>query len=342
MNHSPNNDVSGSRAWRWLSRLFYGLLWVLTLSLLSIAALRVVDHDGTHLLIWLNAFTRYIYLPAYATLAWAAWKRRTWLAIANIAIVCLHVAWIAPDFLPDRRFRRTENEVAPDAGAGRFRILFANVNAVNPNHESFAREIEEAHPDIAVLAEFYGPWLVAFAKTPLFTMYPYGKELRRAELGWINVYSRIPLESTRQVFVANRVVQAVDVRLGTQTLRIIGLHAPRPMTIREFDYEGFWNQIVPLLLAEKGPVVIVGDFNATQYSRVYKQLTAFRFRSAHEDRGRGYATTWPNGYYWLPPIRIDQALLSPEVECLSISEGEGRGSDHKPLILDVRVHPAAN
>ena len=28
-------------------------------------ALRIFCHDGTHLLIWLNAFTRYVYLPAY-------------------------------------------------------------------------------------------------------------------------------------------------------------------------------------------------------------------------------------------------------------------------------------
>jgi hypothetical protein len=28
------------------------------------------------------------------------------------------------------------------------------------------------------------------------------------------------------------------------------------------------------------------------------------------------------------------------VECLSIKEGIGYGSDHKPLVLDIRVHAA--
>jgi len=112
------------------------------------------------------------------------------------------------------------------------------------------------------------------------------------------------------------------------------------MNIGSDDYAGFWNRTIPLILSEKGPLVVVGDFNATQFSDVYQQLTADRLRSAHQDRGRGYATTWPNGQYWLPSlIRIDQALLSPEIECLSIREGEGRGSDHKPLILDVRIRP---
>jgi endonuclease/exonuclease/phosphatase (EEP) superfamily protein YafD len=91
------------------------------------------------------------------------------------------------------------------------------------------------------------------------------------------------------------------------------------------------------LTAEPGPVVIIGDFNATQHSLVYKQLKNGGLRSAHDDCGRGYATTWPNGHWPLPPIRIDQAFISPDVTCLKIVEGQGAGSDHKPLILDIAL-----
>jgi endonuclease/exonuclease/phosphatase (EEP) superfamily protein YafD len=69
-------------------------------------------------------------------------------------------------------------------------------------------------------------------------------------------------------------------------------------------------------------------------------LTESGLRSAHDDRGRGYATTWPNGQNLCPPIRIDHALVSPEIEVESIREGRGRGSDHKPLILDVHIRRA--
>jgi hypothetical protein len=95
--------------------------------------------------------------------------------------------------------------------------------------------------------------------------------------------------------------------------------------------------MLPLLSGGQGPRVIVGDFNATQHSAVYELLTSGSLQSAHEAVGRGYATTWPNGRYWLPPIRIDHAFVSAEAECVSIAEGRGRGSDHRPLILDVRV-----
>jgi hypothetical protein len=86
------------------SRILYGLACLITLSLVAVAVLRVTWHDGTHFLIWLNAFTRYVYLPAYACLVWAVWKRRWKLVIANLAVVCFHVALLAPDVTRDRRF----------------------------------------------------------------------------------------------------------------------------------------------------------------------------------------------------------------------------------------------
>jgi endonuclease/exonuclease/phosphatase (EEP) superfamily protein YafD len=175
--------------------------------------------------------------------------------------------------------------------------------------------------------------------SPFFASYPYGGGMDNQRLGTVNVFSKIPLKSDRQDWAGGRGLQTIEIPVGSETLHIIGLHAPRPMDFHDDDYDSFWSRTLPMILSEKGPLVVIGDFNATQYSALYEQLTADRLRSAHQDRGRGYATTWPNGQFLLPPIRIDQALLSPEIECVGIREGEGRGSDHKPLILDVKIHP---
>ena len=159
----------------------------------------------------------------------------------------------------------------------------------------------------------------------------------RSQRGEVVVYSKLPVKSESQNWVTGRVVQTVDLDLGSQTLRLIGLHAPRPMHPPAYDYYGYWKTMIPLLTFDQGPLVIVGDFNATEHSLVYKQLKASGLRSAHDDRGRGYATTWPNGRWYVPPIRIDHVFLSPEVECEGIAEGRGAGSDHTPLIVDLRV-----
>jgi endonuclease/exonuclease/phosphatase (EEP) superfamily protein YafD len=336
--HSESTTVSDAH--RRPRGVVFWLVCLITLSLIAIASLRIFYHDGTHFLIWTNAFTRYVYLPAYACLAWAVWRRRWLLALANVAVVCLHIGWVAPDFMRDRRFDSAVGDVAAAAHPAKtVRIFFANVNGANTEYQSLLHEIQEANPDVIMLAEFSSRWQMAFLHSPVIAAYPYGDGLQNARLDSVSVFSKLPLKSERHDWVAGRAIQTIKVPVDSETLRIIGLHSPRPTDNHRDNYDAFWNYTIPLLLSEQGPQVVVGDCNATQYSVVYQRLTANRLRSAHEDRGRGYATSWPNGYYPLPPIRIDQAFLSPEVECLSIREGEGRGSDHKPLILDVRIRP---
>jgi endonuclease/exonuclease/phosphatase (EEP) superfamily protein YafD len=125
-------------------------------------------------------------------------------------------------------------------------------------------------------------------------------------------------------------------------VQLVALHSPRPKPSMIDNYYVFWEQMLPIIADRHGPQVVIGDFNATQHSRVYAELLALGLRSAHVDRGRGYVTTWPNGVRPFPPIRIDQAMLSPEVECVSVAEAAGPGTDHKPLVLDLRIHLPAS
>ena len=335
-----SNSLSPARSGVF-GRFFYWLVCLVTLLLVAIALLRLTYHDGTYFLTWLNAFTLYVYLPAYACLAWAIWKRRWILTLANLAVVCLHIGLIAPDFMRDRRFEQAASGATTDTPAApTVRIFFANVRSQNTEYSALLKEIQDANPDVIVLVEFTWKWHLAYIRLPFFAAYPYGSGMKNETLGTVNVFSRLPLKNEKLVWFAGRGLQTFEIPVGSETLHVIGLHAPRPMNMRtDDDYDGFWSRSIPMILGEKGPLVVVGDCNATQFSSVYQQLTADRLRSAHQDRGRGYATTWPNGQDGVPSlIRIDQALLSPEVECLDIKDGEGRGSDHKPLILDVRIH----
>jgi endonuclease/exonuclease/phosphatase (EEP) superfamily protein YafD len=321
----------------WWIRWLLAVAWLVTLALGACALLRLFFHDATYLLTWINAFTRYVYLPAYGCLLLALFTGRRWLAVANVGIIGCHLWWLAPDFLPDRRFAATTAAADPHADVARsLRIFFANVRMRNRNFEDLWDEIDAINPDIVLLVEFPPEWREALKKSRLLTKYRYDTGLDQVVIPNI-VFSKLPLESIRHDWVANRCVETVEVLLGATTLRVVGLHAPRPMHVADNDYEGYWSNVIPLLFDERHPQVVVGDFNATQYSRVYQELRAGGLRSAHEVCGRGYATTWPNGAVPLPPIRIDQAFLSPDVVCHGITEGRGLGSDHKPLILDIEI-----
>jgi endonuclease/exonuclease/phosphatase (EEP) superfamily protein YafD len=320
-------------------RAGYSLAWLIVLPLFAVAALRIFAHDANHFLTWLNAFTRYVYLPAYVCLGWAAWQRRWLLALVSLPVVACHLFWLAPDFRRDRRFDVPETAAAQDSTT--LRIFFGNAAADNDDRASYLREIAEVNPDIVVLVEYYPPWQTVVSVSPVMQAYQYGTRKTIPFVGEIGIFSKLPIENAKQIWMAQRLNYTFDVRVDGLPLRMFCLHAPRPMDIPLHDYEGYWSKALPLILRQPDPAVVVGDFNATQYSHVYQLLTADRFRSAHDDRGRGYATTWPNGRNPLPPIRIDQAFLSPGVECVRIAEGRGVGSDHKPLILDVRIRPAA-
>lgn len=334
------NRLNASRQQSWWWRLLSGLLvivaWCGVLGLFAVALLRVVWHDGNVPLTWLNAFTMYVYLPAYVVLAFAAWTRRWWLATTSAAVVAFHLAWVVPDFRPAIPY--VPPIVNPATEPATLRIFYANVLGTNQEFDAMFAEAERANADILVFAELHRPWVVYMRTSELLKRYPYGTNVLKRHYGDTNVFSRLPVTRQRVMYVAGRVPVSVDVAVGDQTVRLYLVHSPRPMLDTVAEYEDFWRQLTPLISAERGPTVLIGDFNATQHSKVYQDLEAGRMRSAHVDRGRGWVTTWPNGERPVPPIRIDQAMISPEVECVSIVEGEGRGSDHKPLILDLRIH----
>jgi endonuclease/exonuclease/phosphatase (EEP) superfamily protein YafD len=323
------------------ARLRDCVLWGVTVGLLTGAALRILCHDAIDPLIWFNAFTPYVYLPAYAVFIFAAWQRQWLMLAANLVLILCHVAWVAPDFRTALPYPVRAN----DSSASRsVRIFSANIRAENPDHEGVLREIASRDPDVIVLIEYRRWWTHSLRESSVLKSYPYGTDLNQPYTGEIAIFSRLPIGKQQIIWLPDHMNNVVAIPLGTSSLRLFCLHSPRPIYEKPFGYGEFWSKELPLISQQPRPLVVIGDFNATQSSRVYEELVSDGLRSAHSDRGRGYATTWPNGDNPLPPIRIDQAFLSPEVECLGVSEGIGYGSDHKPLVLDIRVHsgdPAA-
>jgi endonuclease/exonuclease/phosphatase (EEP) superfamily protein YafD len=102
-----------------------------------------------------------------------------------------------------------------------------------------------------------------------------------------------------------------------------------------------WNemmaQVLDLARESSGPLLVGGDLNTTPHQAWFRRLLASGMRGAHEDAGRALATTWPNGRLMVPPIRLDHLLVSEELRVLSVREGEGRGSDHQPVIADLQL-----
>lgn len=92
-------------------------------------------------------------------------------------------------------------------------------------------------------------------------------------------------------------------------------------------------RIRQMLDEETLPTIVVGDFNSTQHSWVYREILADR-SDAFKVAGSGWGATY---HRELPFARIDFIMASPEFEVISAHVPEGTDlSDHRPLVARLR------
>jgi endonuclease/exonuclease/phosphatase (EEP) superfamily protein YafD len=124
--------------------------------------------------------------------------------------------------------------------------------------------------------------------------------------------------------------------LGTRQLRLYTVHTVAPLGKDRLRWRAQLRGVEEKIRTEHRPLVVAGDFNATRYHPSFRRLLSHRLGDAHEQRGRGWATTWPRDQWPLPPLmRLDHVLVSPDIDVRSVREGLGRGSDHRPIIADL-------
>lgn len=309
--------------------------WAVVLLLGAVALLRVVAHDAFHPLILVNGFTTYLYLPAYGVLVMALCLRRRALTGVAAVLVAAHVSWCSPGAL-------RAAPLPPEAfSAPRLRIMSANLLMSNPDTDGIVDEVLAEDPDVLVVQELSAHWQAALEAGELGRRLPYHvAEARETPFG-VGIYSRRPLEDADVWYAWGAPVARATVRVGGIPVRLYDVHPLPPLHAAWITN---WSEALEAMRGEVAgererhpdrALVVAGDFNMTRHARWFGRFTDLGLRDAHEDRGRGLANTWPNGMLRVPPIRLDHVLLSPEVACLSVHEGRGRGSDHRPIVAEL-------
>ena len=86
----------------------------------------------------------------------------------------------------------------------------------------------------------------------------------------------------------------------------------------------------------KGPLLVMGDFNAAEASPVIETLKLGGLHDTFADAGVGYGYTYGHALAkGLDFLRIDHILASREVRASSTSVGGEQASEHSPVIADV-------
>lgn len=317
--------------WR---RIVWDLMWFGVGVGLFAAIARLLAHDANLLFVWLNSFSLYLYAPALVVLPLAWINDRPRLAAAALPLCVAFFAWNGGDFAPARA------SLFPTGDLTRIRVFSANLYADNATPAGILEEIRRADADLLLLQEYSPAWHDRLQAADIGATYPHHLVEARTDSFGTAIYSKKKLEQTDVWQIEGVPIARATIRIAARPVRVVNWHPLPPLN---FEYVRTWRTQYDALLREidreEAPVLICGDFNATQHARPYRELLERGFHTAHGDGGRGYAVTYPNGMSWTPPIRIDHAVFSPELFCHSIREGEGAGSDHKPLIFEIGFAP---
>ncbi|QBA64570.1 endonuclease/exonuclease/phosphatase family protein [Muriicola soli] len=163
----------------------------------------------------------------------------------------------------------------------------------------------------------------------------------------LSIFSRYPIISSGALDFENTLNNTiyVDVLVNADTLRIYNVHLQsmriRPGSIKRENPINLYNRLGNTIERQKKqagqilehsrdvahPVVFCGDFNNTQYSKVYRILKEDKEDSFLES-GNGLGNTL---LFKFLPFRIDYVLVDEELEISGHQNFDIRLSDHTPI-----------
>ena len=164
-----------------------------------------------------------------------------------------------------------------------------------------------------------------------------------------SIHSRMPLEDEEIWQVAGTPMTRATARTGDGPLRLFNVHTTAPLddvTLSQWDAEfaALDRHLADLVADLEGAVLAAGDFNANYQHKSFRTLVdadggGDHLREAYRQAGRGLVFTWPNRRrFGVPSIsRLDHVLIDGDLSVLELWEGEGAGSDHRPVIADLTL-----
>jgi vancomycin resistance protein VanJ len=220
-------------------------------------------------------------------------------------------------------------------------VMSVNLLHANTTTDPIVAEVIAARPDVLALEEYTPRWHRAFQEA-LADEHPYVCYVCRRDSFGQAIYARQPfvgpVDLTLPIGTVGVPQTRAVIRLAGREVALYNVHLIPPRR-HDWAIEQRWEfaDLIEQLERERLPVILCGDFNFTNASVFADELDRLGLSDAHRISGWGRGTTWPVlGFFrFLPGLRLDHVFLSRELTSTSSRTGIGRGSDHRPVVVEV-------
>lgn len=217
------------------------------------------------------------------------------------------------------------------------RLLLANVEGNNKDYPALMQSVTSANADIVILQEVTQKWWENVQI--LSSDYAYFKAVPRSGGAGLAIFSKYPIEESNILSLDSSTHPALfcKIKLEDTQLSLLTIHPPTPMNPIKFaNRNEQFAQAAAIMKTADEPKLLIGDLNTTMWSPYFTDL--LKNSGLRDARiGKGLYPSWNT---WLPTllrIPIDQCLVSEKIEVNTIGTGSNTGSDHLPLIVNLKI-----
>jgi len=262
-----------------------------------------------------------------ATVLFAA--RRKWLGLIWL-LGALAAAWaVVPGWV-------IASGVRPGNGPV---LTVLSMNLARGNEPNVARAlaiIHEAKPDVVFLSELTPSWQRALR--PALAEFPHRHLHPDPGYFGLGLLSKRPLRGAVTIPLGYSWAPAITATIVTPDgpIGLLGIHTPRPgRGDRCVERDAALAAVPAALTGLPARRVVIGDFNATPWTQSFRELV--ETTSLHHASGDNFRPTWPMQYPWPFRIPIDHVLTGGSITADRVEIGESFGSDHAPLLVQLRL-----
>ncbi len=271
------------------------------------------------------------YAAAAAALAATTLRRKGPSATAAVAAAAL-AGVVVPRAIPHRQ---------PTARGPALSVLTVNVLAGGAAGPELVELVRRTGADVLFLQEVTEDAAARLKRDGLGDLLPHEMlDIEGYRYRGSAIYARHPLREGLTIgpSYASQPTARLDLPDG-RSAQLVCVHPHPPMPPWSLPSAPRWRfELAALPPPGDPPVVLAGDFNATQDHEQFRRLLRLGHVDAASRVGRGLVPTWGPEPRGRPPLlAFDHVLVDPRCEVLATSVHPVVGSDHRALFARFRL-----